>query len=576
MAKTRRRTGKRRTRRGQQGAPVSPSTGARLDSRVLLLGAALLALVAAAFWPTLFAAFVWDDKAFFDAPPVGQWGGLAAIWLAPAQLPFEAHYWPMLYTSFWLDHKLWGFDLPGGFHLTNMLLHGINAVLLWRLLQRLALPGAWFVAAVFALHPVHVEAVAWVMSRKDLLGTLFYLLTVFCWLEWRGRLNENRLWRSDARLWYGGMLLCFAAGMLSKTFVITLPAALLIWCWWKQGTIRQRDLLHCLPLFLVGALIAYIGLNFYLGRAEINFSFSWPERLIIAAKALWFYAGQLLWPLPLMVIYPHWDMDPLRLLNWLPLIGALAVAAGLWFARHRTGRGPLAGALFFAVTLSPMLGFGNNSYMEYSFVADRYQYLAGTGLVAVVTVAAVMLYRSLVGRAGLQSMLPAIKGALTLLLAALLSFYGYLTWRQTWVYENEIALFSHIIEGNPTAHSANYNLGIALMEQGRLQEAEAAYLVEVERTPEETKYLEAVRHLASVYFGDRDYEGARRLYQYSAEVDPTDADTHQNLGSALAQLGRYQEALLSFQRALELDPELEMARANMRLAQEMLDAEEAP
>ena len=560
---------------------ISPTTA------TALAGAALCLLVALTFWPLLLAGFVWDDKAFWDAPPVAAWDGLRDIWLDPASLPFEAHYWPMLYSSFWLDHKIWGFDNPGGFHFTNILLHGVNAVLLWRLLSYMAVPAAWFIAVIFALHPVHVEAVAWVMSRKDLLGTLFYLLAVAYWLRFRqgiddkssrGRRSRRRKHSGQssdmAHRAYVGMLACFVAGMLSKTFVITLPAALLIWIWWQQGHIRQRDFVHTLPLFIVGAFIAYIGLMFYFGRAEIDFHYSWPERIIIASKALWFYAEQLLWPLPLQVIYPHYDVNPALLTNWLYLPAALLLALGLFLTRHRIGRGPLAGALFFAVTLSPMLGFGNNSYMEYSFVADRYQYLAGMGLVTVLVAAVMHAYSKL------QVLSDALKTAARTVMCGLagacLAFYGYHSWQQTWVYQDEVALFSHVVAHNPTAHSAHYNLGIAFLEQERLAEAEAAYMQEISQDSSDPRYLDAISHLASVHFEQGDYDKARQLYQFSIDQNPDDADNHQNLGSSLAQLQRYEEAIRSFQRALEINPELHMARTNMETAQRMLAEQGSP
>ena len=521
-------------------------------------GAALLLLVAASFWPALLAGFVWDDKAFLEAPPVAQPLGLLDIWLNPASLPFEAHYWPLLYTSFWLEHRLWGFE-PLGFHASNLLLHGVNALLLWRLLLRLGVPGAWLIAAFFAVHPLRVEPVAWVMSRKDLLSSCFYLLAAGAWLRFREGPAEAR-----ARA-YLALLGFFALGMFSKTSVITLPAALLVLAWWREGRLAARDLLQTAPLFLLGLLLAAVDLAFYTGRAEIDFDYAFAERVLIAGKALWFYAGQLLWPHPLPVIYPLWALEPARLLSWLPVAAALGLALALWLARRRIGRGPLAAALFFAITLSPMLGFGNNSYMEYAFVADRYLYLAGAGLLTLLVGGAVLACR----RA------PAAGPAGLALAGLLLAACGALSWRHAWNYQDEVALFSHVVSLNPAAHSAHYNLGIALLEAGRLDEAEAAYKAELARDARDPKYLQAVTHLASLHFNEGRYGKAQELYAYSAGVNPEDAETHQNLGSTLAQMGRYREALASYARALALDPGLEMARDNMRLAQQKLREKEA-
>ncbi|MGI9229296.1 MAG: glycosyltransferase family 39 protein, partial [Gammaproteobacteria bacterium] len=330
---------------------------------------ALLLMVAISYYPAYFAGFVWDDKVFLEAAPVQTLSGLMEIWFNPGSIQLEAHYWPMVFSSFWLEHRLWGYN-PVGFHISNVLLHGIITLLLWRLLLQLTVPGAWLIAALFALHPAHVEAVAWTMGRKDLLATLFYLLAAGCWLRFQKRQQVGT---------YLIMLALFAAGMFSKSFVITLPAMLLVWAWWKRGRVGTSDLLQVVPLFLIGIIIAAGDLAFYSSRAEIDFHFSFPERLIIASKSLWLYVGTLLWPHPLAVIYPLWDTSPAELLNWLPLLAALTLALTLWLARHRIGRGPLVGVLFYAITLSPMLGFANNSYMEYSFTADRYLYLPIVG-----------------------------------------------------------------------------------------------------------------------------------------------------------------------------------------------------
>ncbi|MGI9323069.1 MAG: glycosyltransferase family 39 protein, partial [Pseudomonadales bacterium] len=195
--------------------------------------AALLLMSIISYWPAYFAGFVWDDKVFLDAPPIVAMSGLADIWFTPGSLEFEGHYWPLVYTTFWLEHKLWGFN-PTAFHIINVLLHGAVTLLIWRLLARLSVPGAWLAAAIFAVHPVHVEAVAWVIARKDLLAALFYLLAAGCWLRFK---NEPKTGA------YLLMLALFTAGMLSKSFVITLPANLLVWAWWKQGRIAGKDLM---------------------------------------------------------------------------------------------------------------------------------------------------------------------------------------------------------------------------------------------------------------------------------------------------------------------------------------------
>ena len=256
-----------------------------------------------------------------------------------------------------------------------MLLHLANTLLLWHLLRRLAVPGAWVVAAVFAVHPLHVESVAWVFERKDVLSGLFYLAAALAWMRF---VEQSR------RGWYAGALALYSAGLLSKSIVVTLPVALLIWHWWKQGRVTSTDLLRLVPFFVVGLVITVGDLSFSRSVSPVSFDYSLTERTLIAARVLWFYAGNLLWPSGLAVIYPRWDIRVADPLAWGYLIAAVALALALWHFRQRIGRGPLAGALFFAVTLSPVLGFVDYVYMKYAFVADRFQYLAGIGILTVV------------------------------------------------------------------------------------------------------------------------------------------------------------------------------------------------
>ena len=345
---------------------------------------ALVAMVAVAYAPAvLWGGFVWDDTIFTEAEPVRTVSGLWDIWFAPEKIRKEAHYWPLTYTIFWLEHKLWGFWAPG-FHAVNVVLHIANTLLLWRLLRRVEVPGAWLVAAVFAVHPLNVNSVAWIIERKDVLSGLFYLTAALAWLRYEEKAREDaRGWR---HLVLSAMLL--GAGLLCKSSVVTLPAALLIVQWWRHGRVSAGDLLRVAPLFAVAALVTALDLSLYLNRALHSFDYSLVERVLVAGRALWFYPVKILWPADLAVVYPLWDVRVSDLGAWTYPVAAVALAAALWCLRRRIGRGPLAGALFYAVTVSPMLGIVPFSYMAFSFVADRFQYLAGIGVTAVVIGAA--------------------------------------------------------------------------------------------------------------------------------------------------------------------------------------------
>ena len=444
--------------------PAESASKSPFVTRDALTAAAIAVLAAVSYLPALSGGFVWDDVIFSEEPVIHAVSGLKSIWFSPADIR-EVHYWPLVYTSFWLEHKIWGLQ-PAGYHAVNILLHLVNCLLLWRLLARLRVPGAAVIAAVFAAHPVHVESVAWIIERKDVLSALFYLAAVTVWVRCAGTPGAGR---------YALALGLFTAGLLSKSVVVTLPVALVIWHWWRYGRVTPVDVLRLAPFVAVGLAITLADLSFYQSREPLELGYTLAERALIAARALWFYAGKLLWPVELAVIYPLWEIDAGDLLVWAYLVGAAALAAVLWLARHRVGRGPLAGVLYFAVTLGPVLGFVDYGYMQYSFVADRFQYLAGIGVLAVV----------IGGAAHGVGKLPDgyRRGALGLAAVVVLAL-GMLTWRQAGIYRNQLSLFTHIIAHNPAARDAHLNLSHALIKAGRDEEALAAARIAVEQRPD--------------------------------------------------------------------------------------------
>ena len=495
---------------------------------------ALGLLVAVCYLPAmLWGGFVWDDNLCIKVDPVRNVSGLWQIWFSPSDIEEEKHYWPLVYTTFWLEHKLWGFD-PTGYHVVNVLLHLANTLLLWRLVRRLAVPGAWVAAAVFAVHPLHVESVAWVIERKDVLSGLFYLAAVLAWM---------RFVEQPRRGWYVCSLVLYAAGLLSKSIVVTLPVALLIWHWRQQGRVPSTDLLRLVPFGVVGLVITVGDLSFYRSETTTSFDYSLTERALIAARALWFYAGKLLWPSSLAVIYPLWDIRVSDPLAWGYLIAALSLAVALWGFRYQVGRGLLAGALFFAVTLSPVLGFVDYSYMKYAFVADRFQYLAGIGIIAVVIGAASHGVRRL----------PDLwqKGA-WVVAAVVIVVLGMLTWRQASIWRDGETLNRHIVAHNPQARNAHLNLGNALYGQGRYEEAIAAYRVAIQRRPD---YFKAHSSLGASLYQLGRYKEAEKHLRHAIALNPQTGIAHSNLGATLHNQGRYEEAIASYRVAIQRRPD---------------------
>ena len=474
----------------------------------VFLGATLIA-----YGPALRGGLVWDDVSHVTAPALRSWHGLWRIWF---ELGATQQYYPLLHSAFWLEHRLWG-DAVLGYHLANIALHAAAACLVLAIVRRLSLPGAWLAALVFALHPVCVEAVAWISEQKSTLSGVFCLAAALAYLDFH---------RTRRRPVYCIALGLFVLALLSKTVTATLPAALLVILWWQHGRIDwRRDVRPLLPWFALaipaGLFTAWVESSpQWIGAQGPDYLLTLPQRLLLAGRIPWFYAAKIVWPSNLMFIYPRWTIDPRDWSQYLfPL--ALVALAGAFCRLARTRRGPLAAFLIFTGTLFPVLGFLNVYPFRYSWVADHFQYLAALGII----VPAASQLALWAGRIRLRNPAPIAMAAL--LLVALAAA----TRRQTGIYRDYETLFRETLARNPSSAFLHNNLGVTLMLlPDRLPEALA------------------------------EFEAAVRL-------KPDSADFHDNLGLALAaSQGRQQDAIAEYRTALRLDPNFHAAHLNLGLA----------
>ena len=524
------------------GAPLAGG-GVRPSRRLVAAGLLLLfACTALAYLPALRAGFlpIWDDGEYVLNNTLLRSGdGLRRIWLEPRATP---QYYPLVHTSFWVEHRLWGLE-PAGYHAVNVALHAANAALAGAVLSALAVPGAWAAAAVFALHPVHVESVAWVTERKNLLSGLFYLSSLLCLLRFFRPAPPGSAPEPGTRPWtlYAAGAALFAAALLCKTVTLTLPAALLLLLWWKRGRVEPRELLLTAPLLAAGVAMGLLTAaleKHHVGAQGADWGFSLVERLLIAGRAAWFYLGKLLLPRGLTFIYPRWEIDAGVWWQYLfPAVWALLLAA-LWAARGRAGRGPLAAALIFLVTLAPALGFVDFYPMRYSFVADHFQYLAS---LAPIALAAALAARALPAvapapAAGADTLAHRLRRALPALApaGAVLAVLAALTWRQSGYYRDQETLSRQNIRENPRSWVGHGTLAAVLTEQRRIDEA---------------------------------LEHART----AVELNPTDPDNLNLLGTVLSKKGRYDEALQSFREALRHDGDNLAAQKNIAYVTSLRD-----
>lgn len=496
----------RRSPRPQQPVPsrLEPAAGGTPDEFLppRLLGLLLVLVTMLAYLPAFHAGFIWDDDRYVtDNPLLVSPDGWWRIWFS---FDSPSQYFPLTYSAFRLQYALWGLA-PAAYHGVNILVHGVNALLVWRLLRRLALPGAWLAAAIFAVHPIQVESVAWISELKNLLSLFFILLALLAWLRFIEK-EAAPDWR-----WYGLALAAQALALAAKSTACTLPAALLLELWLKGRPIRRARLAQVAPFLALGAasgLLAMWWERFHQGTQGHAFTLTLPERLLVASHAVWFYLGKLFWPAGLTFSYPRWTLRPGDTLAWGWLALSLVVIGGMVCLRRRFGRGPETAALFYVITLSPLLGFVMLFTFLYTFVADHYQYVAGLGPIALAAAAL----------AWMGGLLPRRAAPLKLVAGALLvAGLGALTWRQCGAYANSETLWRATLERNPSSWMAHVNLGEYLAQQGRVDDA----------IPE---------------------------WQAALKLNPADAAAWYDLGVAASQQGRLANAANDFHRALQIEP----------------------
>jgi tetratricopeptide (TPR) repeat protein len=546
--------GRRRAERRGRLAPAPRSEGSRAappparasattrSARIPALALGIVVLTATAYGPAFRAGWVWDDDSYVTAnATLRSWDGLARIWSEPGAV---AQYYPLTFSSLWLDYQLHGAD-PFAYHATNVGVHAANAVLVGVVLDALAIPAPWVAAALFAIHPMHVESVAWVTERKNVLSGCFYLLAFLALLRWRERADAAP---HAGRTWYAVGFVCFVAALLSKTVTSTLPVVFLVVRWWRTGRVRREEVVAMVPFLLAGFALGSVTASLertHVGAVGVHWDQTFAERVLIAGRALWFYAGKLLVPWPLVFIYPRWSLDVGSIAQWLFPVAAALAGAGLLAAVRRLGRAPFAAALAFAVTLAPALGFVNVYPMRYSFVADHFAYLASIPFLAL---AVAMAARHLTGSPG------------RLLAASVALVLVALTWSRATAFHDAGALWRDTLAKNPEATIAYVNLGYQTYEAGRPAEALALYDRGLALEPDAADLLND-RGLALGALGRT--EEAIASYERARRADPTHVEARSNLGNTLASLGRYDAAETAYRDALRLRPGFAEAHNNL-------------
>jgi tetratricopeptide (TPR) repeat protein len=567
--------------------------------------------------PAFHGDWLWDDdqeitqNAVLPDPT-----GLVKIWRGD----HGADYFPLKATVQWVYYRVLTGTLGEGqgtnrtgWHVLNVVLHLVNALLFWKVLSRLGVRQAWLGGLIFSIHPILVESVAWVSELKNTLSLPFLLLAMLTWInfEERGRLSDYLL-----------TVALYVLSVLCKSSVVMFPCVVLLYSWWRSlqvdrptaphsifdalvkelpGILPQslwRGVVGSIPLFLISAIAAWVTIYFQHDRAigSETIPVGGPlSRTEIAGVSMWFYIWKTVFPFGLLPIYPRWEPQLWMLLSW-PAMAVVIFA--LWLRRKTWGGHVLLGLGFFLVNLFPIIGFIKMSYMRITWAADHFLYLPALGLIGLAAAGLGVLY----DRAARHNQtLLAGFGAAVL---AAMTIYAH---SYAGVFANEYEMWTHTLKHNPDAWQAHSRLGKVMIEQGNndaaffhisesvrlrpdLAETHNNYGAMLEKKGDVNGAIEQLReavrlapdiniykiNLASLLVRVKRYQEGAEIYQELLRNDPENPTFLCNLGVAQYFLGQNDAAIESFQHALRVRPDLRDARENLQQALKVRNGGEAP
>lgn len=510
--------------------------------RTVIFAVVLAAVTIFVYRPAWNGGFLWDDDDYIinnellTAPD-----GWQRIWFS---LDSPSQYFPLTYSTFRVEHALWGLNTTG-YHWVNLLLHVANALLVWAVLARLKIPGAWLAAAIFAVHPVQVESVAWITERKNLLMGFFFLLALLAWISLVHE-RTRRPW-----FFYCLALVLYVLALSAKATACTLPAALFLILWLQKKPITKRRVIQIVPFVLLGIAMGLVAVwweRYHQGTSRAVFPFLSPiERILVASRAIWFYLSKIFWPSNLTFIYARWNISPMHLLDYIWLLAAIGGCVAIYFLRHYVGRSVEVAAAFFVATLSPVLGFIMLFTFRYTFVADHYQYLACIGPIALASV-------GIVGLANAFRQYSAVILSVVLLLVASLAT---LTWRQAGTYSDIETLWRTTLTRNPECWMAHTNIGLVLFQKGQIDDAIAHYRSALQMQPD---WWDAEYNLGTALAAKGQVDEAILHCEKAVSMRPTDPDAQVSLGNLLLHKGQSDEAIAHYQKAITVRPDYFLAR----------------
>jgi protein O-mannosyl-transferase len=538
---------------------LTHSTVAVSQVQKALIGVVLLIAIVGVYWQSTGHEFIIYDDHVYVTDNVHVSTGLSSRNVLWAFTTIEASNWhPLTWLSHMLDCQIFGLN-PKGHHLTNILFHAANTLLLWYLLFYVT-QNFWqsiLVAGLFALHPLHVESVAWIAERKDLLSAFFMFATLTFYSRYA---KECRPWP------YITALLLYGLGLMSKPMLVTLPFVMMLWDFWPLGRLRFRtpsDVVQGSPfvtprrlisekvpffvLSLLSSIVTYYAQSHggsVAGAHAVPFAFRFVNALVSYTG----YILKMIWPFNLAVIYP---LPPTLTLVQAAVSGLILVGITLVVC-NRTRVNPflLTGWFWYLGTLVPVIGFVQVGRQA---MADRYTYIPLIGLFIIISWG----LSALTHRLHYRRLIATAVGLLMLAGATAC------TWKQVGYWKNDITLFTHAIQVVRDNHIAHMNLGLAFFERGNIEEAIKHYYEALALGP---KSDDLCYYLGLAFGMQGNLDESIAYFTKAVTINPKFADAHYNLGVALAKQRRFEEGIRHFKEALRLDPGLLEARKALETA----------
>ncbi|MFA4854060.1 MAG: tetratricopeptide repeat protein [Candidatus Omnitrophota bacterium] len=496
--------------------------------------------------PSLRNGFIWDDETnLYENPCIQKAEGLKLIWFTNETY----QYYPVVFTTFWLEHKLWGLN-PFGYHTINLILHLFNALLLFWIALKLYPRLAFVLALLFAVHPIQVETVAWITERKNLLSLFFFLLTILAYL----RFDRTRRIRD-----YLLTVIMFVFALFSKPIAVCFIFFPFLYKWWQDGKITWREIRLSAVFVITGLLNA--GYTLYLEYYNVGaqgraFDLTFLERFILAGRILIFYIYKLLFPFNFMFFYPRWIVNARVWWQWLFPFSVMLVLGVFVYYRKKIGRGTLALFIFYIISIFPVLGFINVYGMNFSWVADHFSYLSVPVLLLLFCACICCLLDRL------RASFPRLCSLPYRILSTGLFIFAinYMCFKSAELarnYKDSTTLWSNLIRENPKAWVAYANLAAIYINIGKTEEALVLYKKAMALNPNFESAIVLYNNLGNLSIKTGKNKEALALYKKAIAINPDSKSnvlSYYNLGNAYYAIERKADAIKAYEKAIQLSP----------------------